>query len=218
MTTWKRNLTIPRILPPSLHPRRLGIDKVFWAGLWGSEEQQITLIQSLSNPTPRLGTFSDNVGGTPRPKTEGQCCCADLRSSCRELACVCSAAIPADEAGPAAAPSLRNTVGCWLLNSESQKRAKIPSDKKAFDIVAASSSGMSYPFRAREHASLSLAQYSDRKLQRHGRIMAMKQSDVAEERPYSWVFVVASRCSSMAQRELGSRYQVYSELAHAIRN
>ncbi|KAK1505437.1 hypothetical protein CABS01_00905 [Colletotrichum abscissum] len=157
MTTWKRNLTIPKILPPSLHPRRLGIDKVFWAGLWGSEEQQITLIQSLSNPTPRLGTFSDNVGGTPRPKTEGQCCCADLRSSCRELACVCSAAIPADEAGPAAAPSLRNTVGCWLLNSESQKRAKIPSDKKAFDIVAASSSGMSYPFRAREHASLSLS-------------------------------------------------------------
>lgn len=157
MTIWKRNLTIPKILPPSFHPRRLGMDKDFWAGLWGSEEQQITLIQSLSNPTQRLGTFSDNVGETPRPKTEGQCYCADLRSACQEPACVCSAAIPADEAGPAAAPSLRNTVGYWFVISESQQRAKIPSDKKAFDIVAASLPGMSYPFRARWHASLSLS-------------------------------------------------------------
>ncbi|KAK1473087.1 hypothetical protein CCUS01_05694, partial [Colletotrichum cuscutae] len=138
-------------------PAGLGRTRTSGAGLWGSEEQQITLIQSLSNPTTRLGTFSDNVGETPRPKTEGQCYCADLRSACRELACVCSAAIPADETGPAAAPSLRNIVGYWFLNSESQKRANIPSDKKAFDIVAASSPGMSYPFRAREHASLSLS-------------------------------------------------------------
>ncbi|KAK1674880.1 hypothetical protein BDP55DRAFT_632532 [Colletotrichum godetiae] len=150
-------MTIPKILPTSLQPRPLGMDKVLWAGLWGPEEQQITLIQSLSNPAPRLGSFSDNVGETPRPKTEGQCYCAGLRSACREPACACSAAIPADEAGPATAPSLRNAVGYWFLNSESVLTAKIPSDKKALVIVAASTPGMSYPFRAREHASLSLS-------------------------------------------------------------
>ncbi|UQC84190.1 uncharacterized protein CLUP02_09686 [Colletotrichum lupini] len=128
VTTWKRNLTIPKIFPTIASPPPA------WDGqglLGWAELSLITLGRHLGRRRK-----VNVIALTSAPPVENS-------------------------------RALRNVVGYWFLNSESQKRANIPSDKKAFDIT-----------------------------------------DVAEERPYSWGFAVPSRCSSMAQRELGSRYQM----------